>query len=125
MELMLANRTDTYVIDKIQIVSPDDVSVLQATSTPSLTLVTCYPFYFIGSAPQRYIVHDLDHRLDLHIAQLPEIEVPSSLTFSPAKKNVAGRLHKALADNHSFRPILEATLARVGFEYGIQRLFDL
>jgi len=57
MELMLANRTDTYVIDKIQIVSPDDVSVLQATSTPSLTLVTCYPFYFIGSAPQRYIVH--------------------------------------------------------------------
>ena len=57
MQLIVADRTDTYVIDHIQIVSPDDVSVLEATPTSSLTLVTCYPFYFIGSAPQRYIVH--------------------------------------------------------------------
>jgi len=45
-----------YVVDEILIVSPDDVSVLSPRSKPSLTLVTCYPFYFVGSAPLRYIV---------------------------------------------------------------------
>jgi sortase A len=57
MELVTTNKTDTYVVDKVEIVTPDNVSVLRATSAPTLTLVTCYPFYFIGSAPQRYIVH--------------------------------------------------------------------
>jgi sortase A len=46
-----------YVVDEIQIVSPDDVSVLAPRAKPSLTLVTCYPFFFVGSAPSRYIVH--------------------------------------------------------------------
>ncbi|MFZ0706330.1 MAG: class D sortase [Candidatus Korobacteraceae bacterium] len=46
-----------YRVDEIQIVSPDDVSVLRPRTKPSLTLVTCYPFYFVGSAPSRYIVH--------------------------------------------------------------------
>ena len=46
-----------YVVDGIQIVSPDEVSVLAPRAKPSLTLVTCYPFYFVGSAPSRYIVH--------------------------------------------------------------------
>lgn len=46
-----------YVVDEIRIVSPDDVSVLAPREEPSLTLVTCYPFYFVGSAPSRYIVH--------------------------------------------------------------------
>jgi len=46
-----------YVVDEIQIVSPDNVSVLAPRAEPSLTLVTCYPFYFVGSAPSRYIVH--------------------------------------------------------------------
>jgi len=47
---------DTYVVDRFQIVSPRDVDVLQATTTSSLTLVTCYPFYFIGRAPKRFVV---------------------------------------------------------------------
>jgi sortase A len=41
---------------QVQIVSPDNVSVLRQRRTPSLTLVTCYPFYFVGDAPQRFIV---------------------------------------------------------------------
>ena len=49
--------TSHYLVDEIQIVSPDDVSVLEPRAKPSLTLVTCYPFYFVGSAPSRYIVH--------------------------------------------------------------------
>jgi sortase A len=49
--------TETYVVDQLKIVDPSDVSVLQPRSRSSLTLVTCYPFYYIGSAPKRYIVH--------------------------------------------------------------------
>jgi sortase A len=56
IELRTLKGTETYVVDRIQIVRPDDVGVLQPRSVPSLTLVTCYPFYFIGSAPKRYIV---------------------------------------------------------------------
>jgi len=56
IELVTPNETDTYVIDQIVIVDPNDVSVLAPRPRPSLTLVTCYPFYYVGSAPQRYIV---------------------------------------------------------------------
>ena len=56
IELVRAGHTDHYVITGIQIVNPDDVHVLDATAEPTLTLVTCYPFYFVGSAPQRYVV---------------------------------------------------------------------
>jgi sortase A len=56
VELVAPGQTLSYVIDRIQIVNPDDVSVLHPTPNATLTLVTCYPFYFIGSAPQRYIV---------------------------------------------------------------------
>jgi sortase A len=56
IEMVTLQRTETYIIDRITIVEPSDVSVLQPRAHPSLTLITCYPFYFIGSAPQRYIV---------------------------------------------------------------------
>ena len=48
--------TEAYVVERTWIVNPEDVSVLDPTPTRSLTLVTCYPFYFVGSAPQRFIV---------------------------------------------------------------------
>ena len=47
----------TYIVDQIEIVSPSDVRVLQPRPSPSITLVTCYPFYFVGDAPKRFIVH--------------------------------------------------------------------
>lgn len=56
VELVTANRKDSYTIDQIVLVLPNDVSVLRPRAGGSLTLVTCYPFYFIGSAPKRYIV---------------------------------------------------------------------
>ena len=49
--------TTTYTVDQIEIVSPDDVRVLAPRPAPSVTLVTCYPFYYSGDAPQRFIVH--------------------------------------------------------------------
>jgi sortase A len=56
IELQTLKGTDTYVIDQIKIVTPESVDVLQAGSKPSLTLVTCYPFHFVGSSPKRFIV---------------------------------------------------------------------
>ena len=56
VELATSSRTNTYIVDRIVIVRPDDASVLQPRPISSLTLVTCYPFYFVGSAPERYIV---------------------------------------------------------------------
>jgi sortase A len=56
LELETPKGNDRYRIERIWIVQPEDVSVLDPTSSDAITLVTCYPFYFIGSAPQRYIV---------------------------------------------------------------------
>ena len=56
VDLVMRDKTERFVVDKTQIVDPSDVSVLKAGAGSSLTLVTCYPFYFIGSAPKRYVV---------------------------------------------------------------------
>jgi sortase A len=45
-----------YLVDTTQIVPPDDIQVLENSSDTTLTLVTCYPFYFVGPAPKRFIV---------------------------------------------------------------------
>jgi sortase A len=56
IDLFTEKGNSRYVVDEIVIVPPDYVSVLAPRSKPALTLVTCYPFYFVGSAPLRYIV---------------------------------------------------------------------
>jgi sortase A len=48
--------TFEYRVESVRIVGPGDVSVLDASAEPTLTLVTCYPFRYIGSAPKRFIV---------------------------------------------------------------------
>lgn len=57
MELETLAGTRIYEIDNISIVSPEDVYVLAPSPDSRITLVTCYPFYFVGKAPLRYIVH--------------------------------------------------------------------
>lgn len=56
LDLETLTGTQHYLIERIWIVSPEDVDVIGPTPTRAVTLVTCYPFYFVGSAPQRYIV---------------------------------------------------------------------
>lgn len=51
-----------YRIDWTRVVSPDETDVLDPVGSPVLTLVTCYPFHYIGAAPQRFIVRA--HRLE-------------------------------------------------------------
>jgi sortase A len=56
IELETLRGKEVYRVERISVVYPEDVSVLDATPRRSLTLVTCYPFYHVGPAPQRYIV---------------------------------------------------------------------
>jgi sortase A len=56
LEYKTADRLYRYRISKTWIVGPDDVYVLDPTPQPALTLVTCYPFEFVGHAPNRFIV---------------------------------------------------------------------
>jgi len=48
--------TYSYRVEGMQIVTPRDVGVLKPGPDSELTLVTCYPFYYVGPAPKRYIV---------------------------------------------------------------------
>lgn len=56
IDLQTARGTITYEVSSIDITDPSDVSVLAPTQERTLTLVTCYPFYYVGHAPQRFIV---------------------------------------------------------------------
>ena len=56
LQLQSSGKTAVYIVDRIRIVNPKDVGVLKPRSLPTLTLVTCYPFYFVGNAPKRYVV---------------------------------------------------------------------
>jgi sortase A len=49
--------TSQYAVTETEIVKPSDVGVLQQAPGRDLTLVTCYPFYYVGNAPERFIVH--------------------------------------------------------------------
>jgi sortase A len=56
LDLRTADRVFHYKVSRTLIVNPTDVYVLDPTEKPTLTLVTCYPFEFIGHAPRRFIV---------------------------------------------------------------------
>jgi sortase A len=56
ISLFTPNETYRYEVDDTQIVTPEHSEVLLPTPQPSLTLVTCYPFFYVGSAPKRFIV---------------------------------------------------------------------
>jgi len=56
VEIALLSEVRRFRVARVSIVTPEDVRVLAPTQRPLLTLVTCYPFYFVGSAPKRFIV---------------------------------------------------------------------
>jgi sortase A len=57
IELTTLDGVHRYRVDWTRVVRPEDSQVLADSGAPSLTLVTCYPFYYVGSAPNRFIVH--------------------------------------------------------------------
>ena len=46
-----------YRVTDFAVVEPDDLSVLKPQTKDVLTLITCYPFHYVGNAPQRFVVH--------------------------------------------------------------------
>jgi sortase A len=60
LELDSLSRQRRYRVTELAIVAPTDMSPLDDVDAPAVTLVTCYPFYFAGAAPQRYIVRALE-----------------------------------------------------------------
>jgi sortase A len=49
-------RNFAYIVESTEVVAPSDVSVLQPSTGHDLTLLTCYPFHYIGPAPKRFVV---------------------------------------------------------------------
>jgi sortase A len=56
IQIQTATSLSRYVVDWVRVVSPDDIAVLDPSDGSFITLVTCYPFRFIGAAPERFVV---------------------------------------------------------------------
>jgi sortase A len=80
IDLQGPDGTDHYIVRDMKIVSPSDIAVLAPNGENSLTLITCYPFYYVGSAPKRYVVL---------ASRISTSRIPSS----PIASNSATTLH--------------------------------
>jgi sortase A len=56
ISIEIDGHTFQYRVTDRHVVSPSDTRPLHATAMPTLTLVTCYPFYYVGPAPKRYVI---------------------------------------------------------------------
>ena len=84
-----------YQVDSTEIVTPGHVEVLDATPKPTLTLITCYPFFYFGSAPERLVVR----------ARL----------ISSEPRSGANGCSREIQENHSMDPLRNFEIAgRVG-----------
>jgi len=70
-----------YRVSAIHIVKPTDVHLLAPTRKPTITLVTCYPFHYIGDAPKRYVV----------TAEMVKIQAPSELAAEYSASRYSNR----------------------------------
>jgi sortase A len=50
-------RTYEYIVESTEIVDPQDTRVMESRAFSELTLITCFPFYYVGAAPKRFVVH--------------------------------------------------------------------
>jgi sortase A len=85
VELRLPDGEKNYAVTSTEIVSPEDVSVLAPRSRPAVTLVTCYPFYFVGDAPQRFIVHAEESEVDFFHAR--HTKLSSAVSHNQSQEN--------------------------------------
>ena len=54
--LQTLHGTKEFIVDDLRVIEPTEIEYLQGSVQQRLTIVTCYPFYYAGSAPQRYLV---------------------------------------------------------------------
>ena len=86
-----------YVVRETRVVPPTDVSVLDPTPRPTLTLVTCHPFNFVGNAPNRFIVRaEQAEAAPAAIAGPPPASAPA-MSLTPASHATAAAAATAVA----------------------------
>jgi sortase A len=57
IRFVTVRESHEYVVSSTEIVDPEDTRAMESQGREELTLITCFPFYFVGSAPKRFIVH--------------------------------------------------------------------
>lgn len=72
-----------YRVDSTELVKPEDTVVLKDSADAVLTLVTCYPFYYVGPAPRRFIVRALRIPQKQDSRHLPEPPAKLAVTTIP------------------------------------------
>ena len=84
--------TFSYEVESLKIVKPKNVEVLDPTPEPVITLVTCYPFNYVGSAPNRFIVRarQVEHDADSKLAPEASRVVPAARKAAKASAAAAG-----------------------------------
>jgi sortase A len=68
-----------YLVESIEVVAPTDIRVLESTTGHDLTLLTCFPFYYVGPAPKRFVVRarEVDESLQEQPVGKNEVKGPS------------------------------------------------
>jgi LPXTG-site transpeptidase (sortase) family protein len=109
-----ASASYVYRVESTQIVKPEDVGVLKPGPVPELTLVTCYPFEYVGSAPDRFIVKA---RLVSQLApQVAQDDAPTKAAKQPeAAKQPAPPVHHEIGFNVSEQHSRELVPGKVWF----------
>jgi len=78
-DIVLETRTGLFLyrVKSFAIVTPQNTAAIQPSNSAELHLITCYPFYYVGSAPKRYIVEaDLAAALDVSLPPTPKLTWP-------------------------------------------------
>jgi len=78
--LKTRERSFVYRVESIEVVAPTDIRVLESSTGHDLTLLTCFPFYYVGPAPKRFIVRarEVDKMPQEQSAKRNEVKPPSS-----------------------------------------------
>jgi len=96
-----------YQVEKTEIVSPQNVNVLNAGLYPELTLVTCFPFYYVGSAPDRFIVKARLVTANPQVPKLPDTQMDVAQPYTPRRlldrepRHAVKRVDFEVVKNHS------------------------
>ena len=57
IRVSIRNRTYLYIAKSTEVVDPENTHVMESGTQRELTLITCFPFYYVGAAPKRFVVH--------------------------------------------------------------------
>lgn len=101
-------RIHEYRVTDTRVVGPEDVSVLAPTDEPTLTLVTCYPFGFVGAAPKRFVVRatQIGGHADAAASTSAPVLQPAGLAApAPSRATVSDAGQKQAAKKIARKPV--------------------